>query len=133
MQTLGPLNMRLIFAISMMRSQERARSEVQHFVRPVFISFIDLCADVRALKMRVIFDIGLMRLRQQAPSADHNFVPHCLVPTIDLYANVGALNMSRDFWHQYDAISGADGNWSPTFYATQFHSCDTALCKCSGL
>lgn len=46
----GALNARVIFAISMMRSQERARSGVQHFMRPGFIPFIDLCANFRALE-----------------------------------------------------------------------------------
>ena len=46
----GALTARVIFAISMMRSQERARSGVQHFMRPGFIPFIDLCANFRALE-----------------------------------------------------------------------------------
>ena len=46
----GALSVRVIFAISMMRSQERARSGVQHFMRPGFITFIDLCANFRALE-----------------------------------------------------------------------------------
>ena len=46
----GALNARVIFAISMMRSQDRARSGVQHFMRPGFIPFMDLRANFRALE-----------------------------------------------------------------------------------
>ena len=46
----GALNVRVIFAISMMRSQERTATGVQLFVRPSFVCMIKLCASVWALE-----------------------------------------------------------------------------------
>ena len=60
MDTLEPLHMRLIFVIRMMRFQDRARSAVQHLIRPSSILVTEICAKVQTLehvsKFEFLFD-----------------------------------------------------------------------------
>ena len=56
----GALNMRVIFVIRMMRFQDRARSAVQHLIRPSSILVTEICAKVQTLehvsKFEFLFD-----------------------------------------------------------------------------